>query len=83
MINRRKQTNMDERIEIDDDDTLPEQFVGKFVAMWARYGLPVPVLADAMLAAAINLMGASHGRTEASRVLRDVADSIDRAGVAN
>src|SRR5690554_4510744 len=66
--------------EIADDDPLPEEFVRRFVAAWAAQKLPADVLADAMLSTAVNHIGETAGRAEAVRILRDLADLIEREG---
>lgn len=48
---------MHERLdEPQDDDDLPQQFVAKCVATWAKYGQAPDLLGKAMLAHAINLL---------------------------
>lgn len=69
--------------ELEHDDPLPEQFVERAIEAWSQRSLPVDVLADAMLAQSVNLLAAKEGRTEAVRILRELADSIERKPIAN
>lgn len=69
--------------ELERDDPLPEQFIERAVEAWAQRELPVDILADAMLAHSVNLLAAKEGRAEAVRVLRELADSIERKPTAN
>lgn len=64
--------------ELEHHDPLPDQFIERAVEAWAKRSLPVDVLADAMLAHSVNLLAAKEGRAEAVRVLRELAESIER-----
>ena len=71
-----------ERIEIGDEDPLPDAFVDRCVAAWLRLGLPPEALGQAMFAGGLNLMLAAGEPQEIAGTLHAIAVEISPPEVA-